>query len=321
MKNLKLLIPAIALAAVSSISLAAQQPPDSPAPDTQSPSQTAPDTPSPSQPDAPQQTAPVPQDTAPADTAPAEAVPPRAEATQINNADLRPVSGELENKIDSKNAKAGDAVVVKTTENATFADGIAIPKGSKITGHVTEVLAHDKSNENSKVTLQFDQAELKGGQTMPIRSVLQSISAAAGSDAAPGSPYGSGAASNSMPSGGSAGAPRGSTSSGGAPSGSVGGNMGNDKAPMQGTAQAANPGTDSTPNALPPAGAVVAHQGNVDIRTTGIPGVFIAAQSNGQPFSNAAGALLGAKQNVHLDGGTKVTLAVADANNKASNAP
>ena len=70
---------------------------------------------------------------------------------------------------------------------------------------------------------------------------------------------------------------------------------------------------------MPAAGTVVAHQGNIDIKTTGIPGVLIAANSNGQPFANASGALLGAKQNVHLDGGTQFTLAIADANTHASN--
>ena len=101
--------------------------------------------------------------------------------------------------------------------------------------------------------------------------------------------------------------------------------MGNGRsAPMTPSAGASAPsagspaGTTAAPNGSPAAGTVVAHQGNIDIRTTAIPGVLIAAQSNGQPFSNAAGALLGARQNVQLDGGTKVTVAIADANNKAS---
>lgn len=109
----------------------------------------------------------------------------------------------------------------------------------------------------------------------------------------------------------------------GAPGGSTG-NSGTATMPQQG-ASASSPGstagstgTASAPNGAPAVGTVIAHQGNVDIKTTGIPGVLIAANSNGQPFSNASGALLGAKQNVHLDGGTQVTLAIADANNKAS---
>jgi hypothetical protein len=60
-------------------------------------------------------------------------------------------------------------------------------------------------------------------------------------------------------------------------------------------------------------GTVVAKNGNVAIRTTAIPGVLLAANLNGQPFSNASGALLSSQQNVHLDGGTVLTLAIATA--------
>jgi hypothetical protein len=58
---------------------------------------------------------------------------------------------------------------------------------------------------------------------------------------------------------------------------------------------------------------VVTQQGDVTVKTTALPGVLIAANANGQPFSNASGALLGAQKNVRLDGGTQVVLAVANA--------
>jgi hypothetical protein len=311
MKNVKLLIPAFTLAAVSGLWLAAQQPQDSPAPDMPQPSALLS---AGQQPGTPQQPTAGQTDPAQQSPPPAAAVPQTADAPEVNNAELRPVNGELVSKIDTKNAKAGDPVVVKTTEKATISSGVVIPKGSKITGHVIEVQAHDKTNENSKLTIQFDQAQLKDGQTMPIKSVLQSLSPAPGSDNAQSSPFGSGSAPS---------APTASPSTG-APGGSAG-NAGTATMPSQGSA-ASNPGSTAgstagmtpAPSGLPAAGTVVAHQGNIDIKTTAIPGVLIAANSNGQPFSNASGALLGARQNVHLDGGTQVTLAIADANNKAS---
>jgi hypothetical protein len=58
---------------------------------------------------------------------------------------------------------------------------------------------------------------------------------------------------------------------------------------------------------------VIATKGNIAIRTTSIPGVLLVGSINGQPFSNAAGALLGAKQDVHLDGGTVMVVAIATA--------
>jgi hypothetical protein len=66
-------------------------------------------------------------------------------------------------------------------------------------------------------------------------------------------------------------------------------------------------------SSAPVAGTVVAKNGNIAIRTTAIPGIFLAGNVNGQPFSNAAGALLGAKQDVHLEGGTVMVLAIAAA--------
>ena len=264
MRNLHTLVPCITLAAFSSLTLAAQQG------STVTP-QNATATPG--------------QSTAAA---------PAAATMQLS-----PVNGELITKIDTKNAKSGETVVVKTTEKATTADGVVIPKGSKILGHVTDVQPHSKQNPNSKLTLQFDQAQLKGGQTLPIKSVLESVAPAAGmANAGQVDPFGTGAP-GATPSG---------TPTGASPSGSAG------MAPTQTTQNQGSTAAmmnQSASNA-PKAGTVVLTQGNVAIKTTGIPGVLIAANVNGQPFSNASGALLGAKQNVHLDGGTQMVLAIAD---------
>src|SRR5260370_165614 len=171
MRNVKLLIPAFTLAVLSSLPLAAQQQPGQPAPDMPQPSQTQPN----SQPDTAQQPGTPTQQTSQSQQGEAVPAPGTANAPEANNAELRPVTGELVSKLDTKTAKNGDQVVLKTTEKATFADGVEIPKGSKIMGHVTDVQAHDSANPNSKVAIQFDQAELKGGQTLPIKSVLQSL--------------------------------------------------------------------------------------------------------------------------------------------------
>ncbi len=306
MRKIKLLVPAVALAALSTIPLTAQ------APGQPQPSQPAPMQ-QPGQSGSPSQSTPPSQQTTPSQPGAAAAVPVpnTANAPEVNNADLRPVNGELVSKLDTKNAKNGDSVVVKTTEKATMGDGVVIPKGSKITGHITDIQAHDDANPNSKVAIQFDQAELKGGQTLPIKSVLQSVEPAAGSDAAQSSPFGTGSAPSSpTPSGGAS--PAGGAA---APSSSP---SGSSQAPMQQSPSASSPGSSpsAAPSGYPAAGTVVAHQGNIEIKTTAIPGVLIAGNANGQPFSNASGALLGARQNIHLDGGTKVTLAIADANNK-----
>ena len=87
-------------------------------------------------------------------------------------AQLKPVKGELVNKLDSKSAKQGDSVVVKTKEDLKFAGGADIPKGSKLVGHITNVQSRGDGKENSQIAIQFDRAELKGGQNMAIESVI-----------------------------------------------------------------------------------------------------------------------------------------------------
>ncbi|KAA6458710.1 hypothetical protein DYQ86_19370 [Acidobacteria bacterium AB60] len=312
MTKVKLLIPAVTLAAFASLPLASQQP-SQPAPDVP---QQQPSAQPNSQPGSPSTSSAPSQQTTPSQPGAAAAVPvpSTANAPEANNPDLRPVSGELVSKIDTKSAKNGDSVVVKTTEKATIGNGVVIPKGSKITGHITDVQAHDGTNQNSKVAIQFDQAEIKGGQTMPIKSVLQAVEPATGSDASQSSPFNTGSAPSAPPSGGAS-ASAGAASPSGSPSASS-------QAPMQSgsTAAPASPGASAAATGGYPAeGTVVARQGNIEIKTTAMPGVLIAAPSNGQPFANASGALLGARQNVHLDGGTRMTLAIADANTKPGN--
>ena len=76
------------------------------------------------------------------------------------------------------------------------------------------------------------------------------------------------------------------------------------------TDESANTGTRT---GMPAPGSIVARNGNVAIRATSIPGVLLANDINGLPFTNASGMLLGARRDIHLDGGTQMVVAVAAA--------
>ena len=118
----------LAFAAVASLPLLAQQPSPTPQPPTGSSPQTT----------SPQQTNPEPgasQNSNPQ----AVPAPGTANSPEVSNPQLQPVTGELENKLDTKDAKAGDSVVVKTTQTATIGNGMEIPKGSEIKGHIIDV--------------------------------------------------------------------------------------------------------------------------------------------------------------------------------------
>jgi hypothetical protein len=74
------------------------------------------------------------------------------------------------------------------------------------------------------------------------------------------------------------------------------------KSAPQGTAWATPAG-----NAAPAAETVIARTGNIAIATTSVPGILLANNAPGQQdprMAQASSILLGAKQDIQLDGGT-----------------
>jgi hypothetical protein len=237
---------------------------------------------------------------------PAQQTPPDSEPTSPNSSaaspempavEMSPVNGELVSKLDSKTAKTGDSVVVQTKSSVKTADGTEIPKGSKLVGHVMGVHPSG-AGETSQVALQFDHVELKGGQSVPVHSQIQSIAPAEGAASTSGS-----AAASGPPAGGS---------SNPSTSGMNGGSR------ASGAPQGSGSDPEAVPagNAAPAAGTVVAKSGNIAIRTTSVPGVLLANNAPGQQdprMAQVSSILLGAKQDIQLDGGTQMVVGVASA--------
>ncbi len=224
------------------------------------------------------------------------AVTAQQPSAAASTADMRPVSGELEEKLDSKTAKAGDSVVLKTQSAAKIADGTENPRGSKLVGKVVAVKPSGDGNENSQVALQFDHIELKGGQNVAIRSELESVAPSGGDVVAPDTMA-------AVPS-----APSAASPSAGSPTPS--------RSPSASAPSQASPSgepSDSGQAAGPVPGTVVARTGSIAIRTTSIPGVLLAGNQPGQQdprMGQSAGILLGARQNIHLNGGTRIVVNV-----------
>ncbi|HUB29978.1 MAG TPA: hypothetical protein VL967_09780 [Terracidiphilus sp.] len=277
MKSANLLV--LASLSLASVSLVAQQPASS------EPQQSSPPPPAAEQQQPPTQSAP-------------QAAQPNAGQAAATQAQMSPVNGELVSALDTKTAKTGDSVILKTESATTTADGTQIPKGTKLVGHVLGVKPSGTGNENSQVALQFDHAELQSGRSLPIHSEIQSL---APSDAA----VHSGMAST--PGAATAGeAPNRGSMNGGAP------------ASPSAQQSSAAPQIDNGANnaSMPAPGTVVARTGNIAIRTTSIPGVLLAVNEPGQQdprMAQSSGILLGAKRDVHLDQGTVVVIGVAAA--------
>jgi hypothetical protein len=210
---------------------------------------------------------------------------------------MSPVSGELVSKLDSKTAKTGDSVVVQTKSSAKTADGTAIPKGSKLVGRVLAVHA-SAPGENSQMVLLFDHLELKGGQSVPVHSEIQSIAPAGGAATS------DSAAIVSRPPAAAASNPNTPGANGSSPATGVPQTTGS------------QPGAATAATTAPAPGTVVARTGNIAIRTTSVPGVLVANNEPGQQdprMAQASSIMLGAKQDIELDGGTQMVVGVAAA--------
>jgi len=242
-----------------------------------------------------------------------DGVAARGEAQSSAQVQMHPVNGELVGKLDAKTAKTGDPVVVKTTEAFRTSEGVLIPKGARLVGHVTEAQAHGNGNLESRLGIQFDRAELKNGESFQVHSTIESVA-----------PPASAMAAAAMDSGGDVGmmggggrAMGGSHAGGGllgggaasisSTTGGVGAGLGH---AVGGSVGAANSLTGNAGTAVGSGlyGAAAA-TGSVTAHATAVPGVMLQADAAG----SASGVLSAAKRNVHLDAGTQMTLGVAGA--------
>src|SRR5579862_9845199 len=159
------------------------------------------------------------------------------------------VTGEFQGNVDSKSAKVGDRVVLKTTAKAQTSDGTIIPKGSRLIGRVTQVQAHNSDRAVAQLGIAFDHAELKNGQSVAIHSLIRTVR-----------PSPSVMAMDQMGSDDSMGAPMGS-SMGGGRMGAGTQPMGGGTQPMGGGRNNGTLGTGSGP--LGPNGPVTSGAGNM----------------------------------------------------------
>jgi len=238
------------------------------------------------------------------------------------------VSGELESKLDAKNAKAGETVLLKTTGKVTTADGTVLPKGTRLIGHVTEAQAHDSAHAESHLGITFDRAELKNGQSFLIHSTIESVN--------PRPDY---TASSSMGGGDSFDTPVGGGMAGGramgggriAGGGLVGGAVGRTSietanagqhvaSATEGTAHTTENiagssrhvtenATANTAESLHGAAASASTSNRAMAHSTGLPGVML----HNSDAANASGTLSASNKNVHLDSGTQMEVSFATA--------
>jgi hypothetical protein len=77
--------------------------------------------------------------------------------------------------LDSSKLKDGDTVEVETAGGFKLADGTLVPKGSKLTGHVTSAKARSKGDPESQLTVTFDKLNIANGKQLSIKGTVQAV--------------------------------------------------------------------------------------------------------------------------------------------------
>jgi hypothetical protein len=196
--------------------------------------------------------------------------------TAGTNAAAASVSAELTKRIDTKKAKIGDEVDVKTTSAAKFADGTELPKGTKLVGKVTDVHPLSNADKTSHVAFDLERAVTKDGHDVPVHAAVTSMMASA-------QPVDNSAMMSPGSAGGGA---AGGGSSGSAPSAT--------SAPSMPVVSSQN---------QPAQGAQVAKGPQDRVPVANLPGVVLTS-SDGVSSSGS----LDSNKNISLESGTKMTL-------------
>lgn len=231
-------------------------------------------------------------------TATAQASASAASQTNLN--------AELKSPLDSKHAQVGQQVLAATTGKAMLGE-TSLPKGTQLLGHVTSVSQYAKGGGQGEVGMLFDQARLRDGKTLPIRSSLRSIAPPAGAQGSTQSSTQADVSGN----GGSRGNGGVSAQSNTSARASSGGLLGGTTSAVGGLAGGVANTTRGVVGGVANTGGAVV--GTVAHTTTGlvagvssIPGVVLSSGVD----AKTSGVVAAAGRDVKLDTGTQLALGV-----------
>jgi hypothetical protein len=108
-----------------------------------------------------------------ADSPPAQSVPGSAASQSV--ADETILAVELVKSLDSKKAKEGDEIIARTTSDAHASEGVRIPRGSSVVGHITECKARSKGDAESAMGIAFDKVVFRDGKDIAVKFVIQAV--------------------------------------------------------------------------------------------------------------------------------------------------
>lgn len=226
----------------------------------------------------------------------AQSVPAAAPAGR-NSASLASgttINAELEQAVDAKKNKLGDAVTARSSE-ALKLNGKVIPKGAKLLGHVTEAKARGKGDSESLLGFAFDELVLADGEEIQVNFSIQAVAASEAESAS----YLDYAQPLAGP--GPAASSRNSGTMGGGP---MGGNVTSTPAPAAGAAGSTQ-SSASDPRGT--AGALNG-SGQFNPNSRGVFGLTGLSMTTSASSATHDSLITSTSKNVHLDSGTRLLL-------------
>ena len=85
---------------------------------------------------------------------------------------ILPVS--LNTALRSDKSGSGTTIIATVMQDVPLGKGETLRKGSKVTGHVVEAITPGKGSDESKISFQFDQLQLRS-QTIPLSTTLRAV--------------------------------------------------------------------------------------------------------------------------------------------------
>jgi hypothetical protein len=219
----------------------------------------------------------------------------------VSPASRTTLNAELSATVDSKKAKAGDAVTAQITEAVKEDGKTVIPKGSKLLGRVTQASARSKGDSGSSLAIQFDKAVLKNGQEIPLSVWIRAIAAE------PRGVYEPGPEQNTM-----AGTPGAGQSPMGSGHNTMGGPPAPTAPPVGASTESANAAGGSPNAAERTAGAAggLNAAGQLTANSRGVFGLEGVHLATDVPGATQGTLITSSGKNVRLDSGTRLLLVV-----------
>lgn len=85
-----------------------------------------------------------------------------------------PVNCTLKKPLSTRNAKVGEEITA-VTEKPTKVNGVDIPRGSLLTGHVVDATPYKKGGQSASLTVVFDKLTPKKGTAFPVEASVYQI--------------------------------------------------------------------------------------------------------------------------------------------------